>query len=442
VKTKLIKNKIILIGSIIGLIVLTFGISFFFYGDSVKAMIGAVPPVSRLFLLATPDSISKTLISEAGGNREASQTISDPMEVIRGEDLVVNITFLRNEDSKVKLKSLIEKFPNPEYLELKSARLIFSAEGIDRSIISSTPLSSSRLFFNLNEYNIWLDAGQTVQFRIVLRAIQYTDNQPNDSIIIESIGSQLRYGSEQISVPEAEIRIRDILGPKGDVYSKGDINRNIGVEKEGIDVIASENNINNWFSDGVVWYLPNYTVKKANNPYYRTYQLLKQKVTYRLKNEIAQNLSSNNVLSQLEYNSDQPQVLYRNGNLTINRPITIKGQKTVIVKGDLRINQNIEYLANDKDSAVAFLIERPSSIHIAPGVSRVAGYYFTDLNCSAGDCQTNLYASGTVLRMVGTVITKRIIKQRPASFIYDNRGLQGFPGVEQLLNPSIQEISP
>jgi len=442
VKTKLIKNRVLLIGAIVGVAALVIGISFFFYGDSVQAMIGAVPPVSRLHLIGAGDSISKTLISEAGGNREASETINDPMEVIRGEDLTINITFLRSEDSRVKLKRLIERFPNPEYLELKSARLIFSAEGIDRAITSSTPLSSGQLFFNLNGYDIWLNAGQEVQFRIVLRAIQYTDNQTSDSIIIESVGSKLEYGDESISLPEAEVRIRDILGPKGDIYANGNINRSIADEKEGIDVIASENSIDNWFRNGVVWYLPNYTVKKANNPYYQTYQLLKQKATYRLKNEIAQNLSSANVLSQLEYNSDQPQVIYRNGNLTINRPIIVKGQKTVIVKGDLRINQNIEYLASDKNSAVAFLIERPSSIHITPGVSRVAGYYFTDLNCSSGDCQTNLNASGTVLRMSGAVITKRIVKQRPASFIYDNRGLQGFPGVEQLLNPGTQEISP
>jgi len=441
-----------LIGGV--LLVLLIGILFYYFSPYRVAAMMAPPPAGHRFLFQ-PDHIEKMLYSRAAERQglgssgwiDANNSSPEhPIPVIRGEELTVEIKFIPGggpgeDESPPRVRRLVENLPAGlfQYQSVSA-----TSDGVDTDIViqGNPGAGASQLIFNLNAR-----PRQELSILILLKAVQYSGG----AVKIEGGDSRIEFDSESMAVPDAWVLIRNLLGPVGDVYSHFQIDRRIAPEKEGVDVIAARQGIDPYFGQGVLWYRPNYNLQIKGYPYYKYYHYLKRRVTNRLKNEIAERIPNNstvvaNCLS--DSSSDQPQVYLRSGRLDIsgNGDLIVRGKKVVIVEGDLIIQRNLKFQAGDHNSQLAFIVNR-GQIIIDGKVDSIQAYLLGDLRCSpAYSCQFQLAGwSDKILNIEGAVTARKIIlgnRQGRVSFLYDARGVNGLPGISELLNPLAREIAP
>jgi hypothetical protein len=462
---------------ILGLFLVIGGAVFYYYSPfGVQAMMSPPPAAHRFLLAGAGPEISKFLGSQAirdegGGLLDADSTSNtSPAPVIYGEELTVHITFT---DGSLgtgeinKIKRVVEVFPDEDRFEFRGAYVVnFSSSGgmvpvSPNEIRIGDPVSGT-ITYDFTSLGDGTNVGKDDTFEFV--AFYKATKDSNVAFKIERPGSRLVYSrsgqlQDPIDLPEAWVQIRDLLGPVGDVYAEGSINPDLAPEQRGIDVLASGSGIDGYYkeSEGVDWKLPHYNLKVKDQSYLNYYQNLRDRVINRLKNELAEEVTSGSQLMnklKADPDSSQPQVYYYPSGLTIDNDsvgggnLRVRGKKVVIIDGNLFIDVNMIKCLNDRSDQLVLLLtskkgSRDRYIYFSSWVDDIDAFIFGPLGPLTSS--NVVFQPGGHLRIRGALVSQKIILGNPprkVTFRYNSQAVSGLPGIQQLLDPITKELAP
>jgi hypothetical protein len=432
-----IKNsKKILHYILVGIIVIVAGISLLFYYN--QSMAYAPPPASHLFLLIPPKpSVSKNLCSSAANTQlgatchPASSFGSDPFPVNRGEELLIKIRY--------QPPTSIGDGDYPELIRIdeRISGGVFSYQGVSVSpnvnYTYSGPSEGQLIDNALLRYDFenGFAPEEDVELVIRLKAEEYTVSGP---VGVDVGNSYLRYrddgSNNNLDLDEALVSVTDIIGPKGDIYSHGNVDNSSGVlgyELDEIDLVGAGNNVTG-FGNNPDWKVSNYDLRTGDESYRdeKYYDYYLNQITKRV--ELLVDERAEIITNSVQLNNNENIVYYENGSLNIGSNIVFADHKTVIAKQDINIDSvNID---SGNNGVVFISLNGDINIRNSSGGIRLVKANFVALNGAVK--VDNQGASHLIIK--GSLASKsfELLGNNRVSYIYNTIGISDLPGIASI----------